>query len=236
MTTTRFATDQRDEIAAPLAHHPLTGPLDEAGIRDLVRQLNPRLFRIARGILDNDADAEEVVQEAYLSAFTHLQDFRGEASFTTWISRIAINAARMHLRRHHNEAEYDTVAENPALHSAVIPFPRPGTTGEAMTMRHEARVLLEDAVTRLPPDLRLPFLLFEVEGQDLRSIARDLDINPATLRTRLFRARRRLRKMLEAEFEGGFDAIFPFAGTRCTHMADNVVTALKARQQPGPDR
>ena len=196
---------------------------DEAAVRELVRRMNPRLYRIARGILHSGADAEEVVQEVYLIAFARLDSFRGDSSFSTWISRIAINTALMRVRQTRVEASYDTVNEDRVTSPHILTFP--GTT-EATVARHQVRALLEEAVARLPPELRLPFLLHEVEGQSIRSIADDLDLNPITVRTRLFRARGRLRRSLEARIKGGFEAIFPFGGTRCANMADRVVGAI----------
>ncbi|WP_366556446.1 RNA polymerase sigma factor [Aquibaculum sediminis] len=200
----------------------------EAAVRELVRRNNPRLFRVARGIVESDAEAEDVVQEAYLAAFGKLEQFRGEASFSTWITRIAINAARMRLRRAYLQESYDTVTEEQIDTTSVLPFPgseqeRP----EAALGRAQLRALMEQAVAQLPSDLRLPFLLYEVEGMSIQKIAGDLSLNPITVKTRLFRARRRLRAVIEAEILGGFDAIFPFDGLRCAGMADRVVTALK---------
>ena len=85
-----------------------------------------------------------------------------------------------------------------------------------------------NALTALPPELRLVFLLREAEGLAVAAIARDLALNPITVRTRLFRARRLLRSALEARLQGGFAAVFPFDGARCAHMADRVVAALRA--------
>lgn len=200
---------------------------DEAAVRELIRRLNPRLFRIARGIVPSDAEAEEVVQETYLAAFTRLDSFRGEARFSTWITRIAMNTALMRARRHHPEEEYDTVAEDDT--TRILAFP--GQTAErpeAALGRAQMRGLLEHAVAALPPDLRLPFLMRESEGMSILSIARDLSLNPVTVKTRLFRARRRLRSALEENVKGGFDAIFPFDGARCVGMADRVVSRLKS--------
>ncbi|PVH29155.1 RNA polymerase sigma factor [Pararhodobacter oceanensis] len=200
----------------------------EASVRELVRRMNPRLFRVARGIVASDAEAEDIVQEAYLKAFTRLDNFRGEAQFSTWITRITINCARMHLRRAHPQQDYDTVAEDDRQASAILAFPgqhpdRP----EVALGRAQMRVYLEDAVAQLPRDLRLPFLMFESEDMSIRAIARDLQLNPITVKTRLFRARRRLRQSLEARLKGGFEAIFPFDGARCACMADRVVAALQ---------
>lgn len=201
---------------------------DEAAVRELVRRLNPRLFRIARGILPSDAEAEEAVQETYLTAFTRLDRFEGRAQFSTWITRIAINTARMQARRARPQEGYDTVTEPDT--PQILAFPGQSPEGpESLTGRAQIRALLEQAVADLPPSLRLPFLLYEVEGLKLREIARDLSLNPITVRTRLYRARRHLRTSLESQVEGGFASVFPFAGTRCAKMADRVVSELAAR-------
>ena len=201
---------------------------NESAIRELVRRMNPRLFRIARGIVASDAEAEDVVQETYLKAFTQLENFHAEARFSTWITRIAINAALMHIRRARPQEAYDTVAEDENSTSSILAFPgqQPDRPEEALG-RAQMRALLEECVASLPADLRLPFLLREAENMSILSIARDLSLNPVTVKTRLFRARRRLRSALEDRIQGGFDVIFPFDGARCAGMADQVVAALK---------
>lgn len=199
---------------------------DEAAIRELVRRMNPRLFRIARGILPTDAEAEEAVQEAYLAAFTRLDSFRGEARFSTWICRITINAARMQARRPRPEKDHTQVTDDLAASAEVLVFPG-AETAETGAGRHEVRALLEEALARLPAELRLPFLLREAEGLPVLAIARDLGLNPITVRTRLYRARRHLRATLETRLRGGFDTVFPFDGARCARMADRVVEALR---------
>lgn len=198
----------------------------ETAVRELVRRLNPRLFRVARGIAPSDAEAEEIVQETYLTAFTRLDHFRGEARFSTWITRIAINEALMRARRAHPEEGYDTVNEAPEHQIVAFPGSRPEMPDAALG-RGQIRVLLEQAVSELPPDLRLAFLLHEAEGMRLQTIAEDLALNPATVKTRLFRARRQLRAALERRISGGFEAIFPFDGQRCTNMADRVCAGLR---------
>jgi len=201
---------------------------NEAAVRELVRRMNPRLFRIARGIVASDAEAEDVVQETYLKAFTQLDKFRAEARFSTWITRIAINTARMHVRRARPQEEYKTVVEDENSANSVLAFPgQQPDRPEAALGRAQMRVLLEEAVAGLPSNLRLPFLMREVESMSILAIARDLSLNPITVKTRLFRARRRLRAALEDRIHGGFNAIFPFDGARCVGMADKVVAGLK---------
>ena len=201
----------------------------EAAVRELVRRMNPRLFRIARGIVSSDAEAEDVVQETYLKAFTQLDKFRAEARFSTWITRIGINTARMQIRHSRPLEEYDTVAENQKTSNCILSFPgQQPDRPDAALGRAQMRALLEDAVALLPSDLRLPFLMREAESMSVLDIARDLSLNPITVKTRLFRARRRLRIAVEDRIQGGFDAIFPFDGARCAGMADRVVARLSA--------
>lgn len=208
---------------------------DEVAVRELIRRMNPRLFRIARGIVESDAEAEDVVQETYLKAFTQLDKFRAEARFSTWITRIAINTARMQIRRARPQEEYNTVAEDENPTSSILAFPGQNSDRpEALLGRSQLRVLLEDAVADLPTDLRLPFLMREAESMSVLAIAKDLSLNPITVKTRLFRARRRLRGAIQDRIHGGFDAIFPFDGARCVGMADRVVAGLAERKNSGP--
>lgn len=201
---------------------------DEAAIRELIRRLNPRLFRIARGIVSSDAEAEDIVQETYVSAFTGLERFDGRAQFSTWITRIAINTSLMRTRRVRPEEEYDTVTEE--NNGNILKFVSGSETPEANFGRIQVSAILEVAVADLSPDLRLAFVLHEVEGMKIRDIARDLSLNPITVKTRLFRARRQLRAALEQRLKGGFGSVFPFDGARCAHMADKVIGHLKSSQ------
>lgn len=205
---------------------------DEAAVRELIRRLNPRLFRVARGIVETDVEAEDVVQDAYIAAFTRLNQFRGASRFSTWITRITINAARMRKRGARRHQEYDTLDEKDEQGGMVISFPGSGIEPpETALGRSQIATMLETAVSALPEDLRLVFLLHEAEGMGVLAIARDLSLNPITVRTRLYRARKRLRTGLEARLRGGFEAIFPFDGARCAHMADRVVARLRQTGQ-----
>lgn len=214
-------TGEGDLLAAAAAH-------SEPAVRELIRRNNPRLFRVARGIVSTDAEAEDVVQETYLAAFRRLDSFRGASAFSTWITRIAINHALMHQRRKRPEEEYDTVIESAA--TSVLHFPgSPLETAEAQLGRHQFRRTLEELVNGLPSELRLVFVLSETEGMTTKEIGRDLELNPITVKTRLFRARRWLRSDLERRMKGGFDTIFPFDGARCASMAERVVQGLNAQ-------
>ncbi|SDL31135.1 RNA polymerase sigma-70 factor, ECF subfamily [Modicisalibacter muralis] len=199
----------------------------ETAVREIIRRMNPKLFRIARGIVDSDAIAEEVVQEAYLIAFTRISEFRSEAKFATWITRITLNAAKMHLRKIRPTQEYDSINEPKNLDVSVVAFPGAKTANpESEQGRAQFRALIESAVTQLPSTLRVAFVLREVEGMSVTAIAEDLEISAITVKTRLFRARRHLRGALEEKIKGGFDSIFPFDGLRCANMANSVIEIL----------
>jgi RNA polymerase sigma-70 factor (ECF subfamily) len=123
------------------------------------------------------------------------------------------------------------VLERDATDSAVVVFPGNGFEGSEEALgRSQISTLLEAAVAGLPTELRLVFLLHEVEGLGLLAIARTLLLNPITVRTRLYRARKRLRAELEARLMGGFESIFPFDGARCTRVADRVIANLIRRK------
>ena len=224
--------DRSDLSEAALLEHARYG--DETAIGLLIRRYNQRLFRVVRAILPDDAAAEDAVQEAYLAAFSNLAGFRGDAGFGTWLTRIAINEAYQGLRRTRPSAPYDAVADQVAQSDGrVIAFPASGPGVEEELMRRDVRKLLEQAVSDLPEPFRLVFTLREMEGLSVREVARLLGLSLITVKTRDFRARRLLRRHLEAALMGGFTAAFPFAGARCDAFRDRVLRELAARRRAG---
>ncbi|MBJ6138909.1 RNA polymerase sigma factor [Marinobacter litoralis] len=200
---------------------------EEVAVREIIRRLNPRLFRIARGILDNSAEAEEIVQETYLVAFTRIEEFRGDSKLSTWITKIALNAAKMRLRKRHPTQEYDSVSEQLHQTASVIAFP--SASQRSPESEHgvtQFREWVESAVSELPSNLRIVFVLREAEGMAIADIAADLGLTVMTVKTRLFRARRHLKRLLESHIQGGFENVYSFDGARCAHMADSVVELL----------
>ena len=202
---------------------------DEPAIRELIRRHNQRLFRAARAIVRNDAEAEDVVQAAYVSAFTHLGEFRAEAGFSTWLTRIAINEAIGRLRRRRPTTGLDQIDLESATSAQIIQFPtlQPQTNPESEMTRQEIREFLELAVDRLPPAFRAVFVLRDVEGLSVEETASFLSIKQETVRSRLHRARKLMREAIEEHLSGAFASLFPFDGERCVHMADRVVEALR---------
>ena len=205
-----------------------TAANDVAAFETLMRRHNSRLFRVARSILKDDAAAEDAVQEAYLDAFRHSGTFRGEAQVSTWLTRIVINQSLMRLRRqkrdqvvvpfdHHSAADTGGAVEDPVDRTAESPA--------SSTLRAEVRRLLERRIDELPETFRTVFVMRDVEEMSVQETADLLNIPPATVRTRLFRARALLRQALARDVDAATVDVFGFAGDRC----DRIVAAVLAR-------
>lgn len=179
----------------------------------LMRRYNQRLYRAARAILANDADAEDAVQQAFLNAYRHLDQFEGRARFSTWLTRILVHEALAKKRRVH--AGWEGTGEEEHLGGARSTVPDP----ERQAYATELGALLEAALARLPGGYRAVFILREVDGLSTTETARRLRVTDATVKTRLHRAKVLLQRQLNDVTPG--DA-FPFAGTRC----DAIVAAV----------
>jgi len=202
---------------------------DQAAIRELVQRNNQRLYRVARAVLADDAEAEDVVQETYLRAFTRLESFRGGAPFATWLTRIALNEAFARLRRR-RPGRGDPPPSDTGNESSVIPFPTPPSAGpEATVARRQLGELIGEAIDALPRPFRVVFVLREIEGLSVEETAAQLGLNPGTVKTRLHRARRLLRAALSENVASALVGTFPFLGIRCARMAERVL-----RQLSGP--
>jgi RNA polymerase sigma-70 factor (ECF subfamily) len=203
---------------------------DAVATRLVISRNNQRLFRAAWGILKDRAEAEEAVQDAYLKAFTALAGFRGDAALSTWLTRIAVNEAlsrrRAAARRQRNLDDCGVAS----LETYREAFMRGSSTGqspdEALSRRQMAG-LLEGAIARLPDDFRLVFVLREVEQLSIAETALALGVQEATVKTRLHRAKKRLRGDLQADFAGALTGALTFAGADCAAMADRVLEALR---------
>ena len=202
----------------------------EAAVRTLVRRHNQRLFRVARGVLRDDSDAEDAVQDAYTKAFMKIDSFRGDAAFVTWLTRIVLNEAYARLRRRRHLTDLSELERSETSAAGqVILFPTSLTPAnpESEADREQVRHILERALDELPEPFRLVFMLRDVEGLDTEDTANVLSIRAETVKTRLHRARKLLRSALERKIASGFSGLFPFDGERCVHMADRVVERLR---------
>src|SRR5688572_20635617 len=181
----------------------------------IMRKHNRMLFRAARAILKDDAEAEEAVQDAYLKAFRAMGEFRGESKLSTWLVRIAVNEALMRRRRIARSAE--VVELNMDLNVASEE-----ESPDRAAARGQVRRLLESKIDALPDSYRTVFMLRGLEELSVEETAQALDIPEATVRTRFFRARSLLRESLSREIDHAFDKAFGFDGARCDRLVANV--------------
>jgi RNA polymerase sigma-70 factor, ECF subfamily len=200
---------------------------NEAAVRAITTRYNRRLFRIARSILRNDAEAEDVVQETYVRAFTGLDMFRGDAAFGTWITRIALNESLGRLRRRRPTVDWETYGNN-RPQAEIINFPASAATNDPETImaQNEVRAVLERAIDELPDAFRAVFVARIVEGMSVDETADLFGLQPETVRTRLHRARLLLREGLDKQLGPALTSSFPFDGQRCDRMTESVVRRI----------
>jgi RNA polymerase sigma-70 factor (ECF subfamily) len=211
---------------------------DHTAFEALMRRHNSRLFRVARAILKEDAEAEDVLQDAYLDAYRHVGDFRGDAQVGTWLARIVINQALMRLRRRKRERVVVpfTTLEAAGLDAAPeLGEPERGDealdTPPGMVLRAELRRLLERRIDDLPIAFRTVFVMRDVEDMSVQETAECLAIPAATVRTRLFRARALLRAALARDLDAATAGVFGFAGERCDRIVAGVLARLGAPRE-----
>jgi RNA polymerase sigma-70 factor (ECF subfamily) len=201
---------------------------DEVAVRAITQRYNRRLFRVARSILRDDAEAEDVVQETYVRAFTGLDHFRGDSGFGTWITRIAMNEALGRLRKRRPTVEWESYGEN-RTQAEVVDFPVSAVSKdpERIMAQGEIRGLLERAIDELPDAFRAVFVARLVEGMTVDETADLFGLQTETVKTRLHRARALLRDALDKQLGPAITSTFPFDGRRCERMTEHVVRRLR---------
>jgi RNA polymerase sigma-70 factor (ECF subfamily) len=192
----------------------------------LMRRYNQRLYRVARSILRNDVDAEDVMQEAYVRAYQHLDQFAGESKFSTWLTKIAVYEALRRSRRQGRMETLDSVLDSDRHVMARMTSDTPDPERQAYD--HELKVVLEGAIDSLPEIYRPVFILRSVEGLSVAETAACLDIGAEAVKTRLHRARFLLRKDLQRRAGAVTAQTFAFHLSRC----DRVVEAVFRRIAP----
>lgn len=195
----------------------------------IMQRHNQRLYRIARGVLGADHEAEDVVQESWMRAFQNLAAWRGESAFTTWLTRIAINEALGRKRKRRptiDVSSLDLINEQGEARVLIFPGIRPGDDPEADASRSEVRRLLERAIDDLPDTFRIVFVMREVEQMSVEETASQLDIPAETVKTRLHRARRRLREALQERLGSALQDTYSFDGDRCERITESVLSRL----------
>ena len=201
---------------------------DHAAFEALMRTYNRALFRTARAILRDDAEAEDALQEAYLKAYRTIASYRGDARLSTWLARIVANEALMRLRKHTRrgaivplQAGIDVEQLN-QIEGGMDKQP------ESSTRRAEMRKLLEERIDALPGAYRAVFVLRAVEEYSVEETAAILQIPEPTVRSRFFRARSLLREGLASEVDLACEDAFGFAGERCDRVVAGVMARLAA--------
>ena len=192
----------------------------------LMRRYNERVYRVARSIVRDDAEAEDVMQQAYVNAYANLRQFAGKARFSTWLTRIAINESLSRARRRGRNEPYDddltSVEPFMVEHSSRDP--------ELQTFTGELRALLEWAIDELPDGAREVFVLREVEGLSTAEVAEALGVSEDVVKTRLSRAKAALRRMLIERTGAAASDVFRFFRPRCDRLVARVLYRIAAAQ------
>lgn len=210
---------------------PLLRSGDAKAYERLMRRYNRLLFRAARGIVDNDAEAQDAVQEAYLRAFLSLGAFRGDAALATWLVRIVINQALAQQRRlgrlvpwdEYSPEEQSMLEPGETLQSVEHDSP------ESVATRNELKRQLEAAIDLLPPIYRCVFILRAVQGLSVEDTAGALQVSGDVVKTRYLRARALLRTHLGGEAPLPLSAVHDFQGRRCDETVGHVLAQLRER-------
>ncbi len=192
----------------------------------LMRRYNARIYRVARAILRDDSEAEDVMQQAYANAYLHLEQFAGRASFATWLTRIAVHEAIACSRRRGRAAELDAPIESvdATAHDVRGTAPNP----EHQAFAAELKTLLESAVDALPESHRLVFMLRDVEGLSTAETAECLEISEENVKTRLHRSRAMLRNDLFERTGAVTSSAFQFHLSRCDRVVAGVMAKVVA--------
>ena len=220
--TSDYARLSDGELASRIAGR------DVAAVRLVTGRNNQRLYRTAWSILKDRSEAEEAVQDGYLKAFDAIETFAGKSSLSTWLTRIVVNEAlsrRSRAQRRSRLLNHELVVvleeyREKLMAGSVTQSP------EKVLMRRQIAKLLETAIARLPDTFRPVFVLREIEGLSVEDTAEALQIPEETVKTRLFRARRRLQKELDPELCGALSETFPFAGADCEALTNRVLASF----------
>jgi RNA polymerase sigma-70 factor (ECF subfamily) len=219
---TRSATAAEDD--ASLVRLVLTG--DPMAFTLLMRRFNRRLYRLARAVMGNDAEAEDALQEAYLNAYRCLSQFRGDASLATWLSRLVVNECLGRMRR--SARRQNVIPMMPSATDAeleAVPSDEVGAP-DAATDRAQMRAILERRIDGLPETFRAVFVLRSVEELSVEETAESLGIPAETVRSRHFRAKSLLREALAREIDIAERNVWEFAGEHCDRIVAGVLSRL----------
>jgi RNA polymerase sigma-70 factor (ECF subfamily) len=230
MVTTGL-TGQKDSLAdEEVVQSVLAG--DIAMFEILMRRHNQRLYRVARAILRDDAEAEDLIQDTYVRAYQHLNQFEGRAKFSTWLTRIAVNEALARKHRFSLHKELDPMSEQQG--EKMDRFASTAPSPEQQASSSETLRILERAVAALPEIYRTVFVLRDVEDMDTGETANVLNISEENVKTRLHRARALLRKKLYAQAGSYAREAFSFQAARCDRVVKNVFLRIREAESRIP--
>ncbi len=204
---------------------------EDGAFETVMRRHNGALFRVARAILKDDADAEDALQDAYVAAHRHLAEFRGTAKLSTWLTRIVINQSLARLRSRKRDRVVALFDDQDGSRSDAVEraaADQSVESAETAAIRGQMRLLLERKIDSLPLAFRTVFVMREVEEMTVDETATCLAIPQATVRTRLFRARALLRESLAEEMDMATGDVFAFAGGRCDRIVAAVLERMRA--------
>ena len=207
----------------------LPRPDDSKAFEAVMRQHNRMLYRLARSILKDDAEAEDALQEAYLAAYRSLASFRGDSRMSSWLARIVINESYARLRKRKLAIVVPLSGEAPDMETSMPD--RESERPDALALRGELRALLVRRIDALPEQFRTVFVMRDVEDLSVEETAECLSIPEATVRSRAFRARALLRESIAREIDVATVDAFGFDGARC----DRIVASVLARLPRSPD-
>jgi RNA polymerase sigma-70 factor, ECF subfamily len=204
---------------------------DREAFRAIMTRCNQRLFRIARSVVRDHDEAEDVLQEAYTRAFSKLEQFRGDSSLFTWLTAITLNEARGRLRRRRTTVGMEQLEAAQQRGAEILMFPSmvQSSNPELEVAQSQIRVLLENAIDELPEPFRLVFIMREIEECSIEETATLLGLKPDTVKTRLFRARKHLRRLLDEKLSAAVTGVFPFLGSECARSTETVLRRLSPR-------
>ena len=195
----------------------------------LMRRYNQRVYRVARSILGNEAEAEDVMQESYVRAYAHLDQFAGRSTFSTWLTKIAVYEALARARR---SGWLETIEALPESGDrGMVAFASERRDPERQMFDKEVKTLLETAIDGLPADYRSVFTLREIEGMGTAETAECLGVSEEVVKTRLHRARALIRQDLYRQAGATSAAAFQFHLSRCDRIVEAVLRQI-ARSEP----
>jgi len=223
VSPTEVATSQEPLSDEEVVTRVLAG---ETGMFEIImRRYNQLLYRVARSILRNDGEAEDVMQDAYVRAYEHLGQFAAKAKFSTWLTRIAVHEALSRQRRGNRYQELEPMSEREGdpmdRFASLAPDP------EQQASNSEVRRLLEEAVEKLPDAYRTIFILRDIEEMSTTDAADVLEITEDNVKVRLHRARALLRKSLYARAGMERKEAFNFHAVRCDRVVKNVFERIQ---------